>query len=78
MVGTPFAPSSGAPVFPMTYGLRPALQFDRGGGGLRKNLPVRLVAALHDTSSEMIERYYSAFIVDALDAVAASAVIALL
>jgi len=46
--------------------------------GLRKNLPVRLVAALHDTSSEMIERYYSAFIVDALDAVAASAVISLL
>ena len=46
--------------------------------GLRKNLPVRLVAALHDTSSEMIERYYSAFIVDALDAVAASAVVPLL
>ena len=36
-----------------------------------------LVAALHDTSSEMIERYYSAFIIDALDAVAASAVISL-
>jgi len=46
--------------------------------GLRRHLPVRLVAALHDTSSEMIERYYSAYIVDALDAVAASAVVPLL
>jgi hypothetical protein len=36
------------------------------------------VAALHDTSSDMIERYYSAFIVDALDAAAAGAVISLL
>lgn len=32
--------------------------------GLRANLPVRLVAALHDTSIEMIETHYSAFIVD--------------
>ncbi|SFZ86680.1 hypothetical protein SAMN02983003_3874 [Devosia enhydra] len=32
--------------------------------GLRAGLPVRLVAALHDTSSEMVERHYSAFIVD--------------
>ena len=46
--------------------------------GLRANLPVRLVAALHDTSTEMIERYYSAFIADALDAAAATAVISLL
>jgi hypothetical protein len=27
-------------------------------------LPVRLVAALHDTSVQMIEQHYSAFIVD--------------
>lgn len=44
---------------------------------LRLNLPVRLVAALHDTSAAMIEAHYSAFIVDALDALAAGAVIPL-
>jgi hypothetical protein len=33
--------------------------------GLKANLPIRLVAALHDTSVEMIEKHYSAFIVDA-------------
>jgi integrase len=32
--------------------------------GLRAGLPIRLVASLHDTSSEMIEKHYSAFIVD--------------
>lgn len=32
--------------------------------GLRAGLPVRLVASLHDTSTEMIEQHYSAFIVD--------------
>lgn len=32
--------------------------------GLKKNLPVRLVAALHDTSVEMIEKHYAAFIID--------------
>ena len=41
------------------------------------NLPVRLVAALHDTSAAMIEAHYSAFIVDALDALSAGAVIPL-
>lgn len=40
---------------------------------LRAGLPVRLVAALHDTSTEMIERYYSKYIVDAFDAMAAAA-----
>ncbi|RUY30659.1 integrase [Mesorhizobium sp. M7A.F.Ca.US.001.04.1.1] len=35
--------------------------------GLKAGLPVRLVAALHDTSSEMIEKHYSAFIVDATE-----------
>ena len=46
--------------------------------GLRANLPVRLVAAIHDTSSDMIEKYYSAFIVDALGAAAAAAIIPLI
>jgi hypothetical protein len=45
--------------------------------GLRAGLPVRLVAALHDTSSEMIERHYARFIVDATDELAARAVVPL-
>jgi integrase len=40
--------------------------------GLRANLPVRHVASLHDTSASMVERHYSAFIVSALDELAAS------
>ena len=32
--------------------------------GLRSGLPVRLVAALHDTSIEMIEKHYAAYIID--------------
>jgi integrase len=32
--------------------------------GLKKNLPVRLVAALHDTSVDMIEKHYAAYIID--------------
>ena len=45
--------------------------------GLRANLPVRLVAALHDTSSAMIEAHYSAYVVDAMDELAARAVVPL-
>jgi integrase len=45
--------------------------------GLRAGLPVRLVAALHDTSSVMIEKHYSAYIVDAMDELAARAVVPL-
>jgi integrase len=45
--------------------------------GLRAGLPVRLVASLHDTSSAMIERHYSAFIVDAMDELAERAVVPL-
>jgi integrase len=41
------------------------------------SLPVRLVAALHDTSSAMIERHYSAYIVDAMDELAARAIVPL-
>ena len=44
---------------------------------LRSGLPVRLVAALHDTSARMIELHYSAAIVDALDELSAGAVIPL-
>lgn len=35
--------------------------------GLRAGLPVRLVAAAHDTSVAMIEKHYGAFIVDATE-----------
>jgi integrase len=45
--------------------------------GLRAGLPLRLVAALHDTSSAMIERHYSAYVVDAMDELAARAVVPL-
>lgn len=45
---------------------------------LRKGLPTRLVAALHDTSTAMIEAHYSAAIVDALDGLAAEAAISFL
>lgn len=34
---------------------------------LTKGLPVRLVAAAHDTSVSMIEKHYSAYIVDAAE-----------
>lgn len=46
--------------------------------GLREGLPVRLVAAQHDTSSAMIEKHYAAYIVDAMDELAARAVVPLL
>lgn len=45
--------------------------------GLRGGLPVRLVAALHDTSSEMIERHYSAYITDATEEIARRASLSL-
>ncbi|MFL9824101.1 integrase [Rhodoplanes sp. SY1] len=45
--------------------------------GLRAGLPIRHVAALHDTSSAMIETHYAAYIVDALDDLAAAAVVPL-
>lgn len=45
--------------------------------GLRSNLPVRLVAALHDTSTAMVEKHYAAYIIDALDALSAAAIIPL-
>jgi integrase len=45
--------------------------------GLRQGLPVRLVASLHDTSTEMIEKHYSAFIVDMTEELARRAVLSL-
>lgn len=44
--------------------------------GLVKNLPVRLVAALHDTSVEMIEKHYAAFIIDMTEDMARQTLIA--
>ncbi|WP_026606045.1 tyrosine-type recombinase/integrase [Methylocapsa acidiphila] len=45
--------------------------------GLRCGLPVRLVAALHDTSTAMIEKHYAAFIVDATEELARRAIMTL-
>lgn len=45
--------------------------------GIRANLPIRLVAALHDTSTPMIERHYGRWIADGLDELAARAVVPL-
>lgn len=46
--------------------------------GVRANLPIRLVAALHDTSVAMIERHYGRYIADGLDELAARAVVPLI
>ncbi|ESZ65711.1 tyrosine-type recombinase/integrase [Mesorhizobium sp. L103C131B0] len=45
--------------------------------GIRANLPIRLVAALHDTSVAMIERHYGRWIVDGLEDMARAAVVSL-
>ncbi|WP_066556922.1 tyrosine-type recombinase/integrase [Croceicoccus bisphenolivorans] len=45
--------------------------------GIRAGLPLRLVAALHDTSIAMIERHYGRWIADGLDDLAAAAVVPL-
>lgn len=45
--------------------------------GIRVGLPMRLVAALHDTSVAMIERHYARWITESLDDVAARAVVSL-
>lgn len=45
--------------------------------GIRLGLPIRLVAALHDTSVVMIERHYSRWITEGLDELAARAVVPL-
>lgn len=43
--------------------------------GLRAGLPIRLVAALHDTSVAMIERHYSRYITEGLDELVARALV---
>lgn len=45
--------------------------------GLRANLPLRLVAALHDTSSEMIERHYAKWITHGLEEMVRAAIVPL-
>jgi integrase len=46
--------------------------------GIRAGLPIRLVAALHDTSVSMIERHYGRWIADGLEEMAAKAVVRLI
>ncbi|WP_375404147.1 integrase [uncultured Sphingomonas sp.] len=43
--------------------------------GIREGLPIRLVAAVHDTSVAMIERHYARWIADGLDELAAKAIV---
>lgn len=45
--------------------------------GIRANLPIRLVAALHDTSTGMIERHYAKWITTGLEDMARAAVVPL-
>jgi integrase len=45
--------------------------------GLRAGLPIRLVAALHDTSTAMIERHYARWISDGLEDMARAAIVPL-
>ena len=46
--------------------------------GIRANLPLRLVAALHDTSTAMIEKHYSKFIATGLEDMARAAIVPLI
>jgi integrase len=45
--------------------------------GIRQNLPIRLVAALHDTSVAMIERHYAKWITSGLEDMARAAIVPL-
>ena len=45
--------------------------------GIRAGLPLRLVAALHDTSTVMIERHYSKYITSGLEEMARAAIVPL-
>lgn len=44
---------------------------------IRSGLPIRLAAAMHDTSVAMVERHYARYIVDGLEELAVKAVIPL-
>jgi hypothetical protein len=46
--------------------------------GIRQDLPIRLVAALHDTSVQMIETHYARLIADGLEELAARSVVPLI
>jgi len=46
--------------------------------GIAAGLPIRLVAAMHDTSVAMIEKHYSRWIADGLEEMAAQAIIQLM
>jgi integrase len=54
-----------------------ALRYSSIVRGIRANLPIQLVASLHDTSVAMIERHYGRFIADGLDELAARSVVPL-
>jgi integrase len=54
-----------------------ALRYSSIVRGISANLPIRLVAALHDTSVAMIERHYGRYIADGLDELAARSVVPL-
>ena len=45
---------------------------------IRAGLPIRLVAAMHDTSVGMIERHYARYIVDGLEELTAKAIVPLI
>jgi integrase len=45
--------------------------------GIRTNLPIRLVAALHDTSTAMIEKHYARWITSGLEDMARTAIVPL-
>ena len=45
---------------------------------IRQGLPIRLVAALHDTSVQMIEKHYARWITDGLEELVARSVVPLL
>lgn len=66
--------AAGLPATTIPYGLRHSSIVR----GLRLGLPIRLVAAIHDTSVAMIERHYSRWITEGLDELAARAVVPLI
>jgi integrase len=45
--------------------------------GLQKGVPTRVVAAVHDTSSSMIEKHYASFILDATEEIVRRAIVPL-
>lgn len=45
--------------------------------GIRANLPIRLVAVLHDTSTAMIERHYTKWLAEGLEGMARAAIVPL-